>query len=60
MRRIILFLTFIALLVGCSSGNSPTSPQENGISNAIDNLPIIGASLFENGGFNALGMLGAY
>jgi hypothetical protein len=61
MRRIILFCIFFALLlVGCSSGDSPTSPQENGISNTIDNLPIIGASLFEDGSFNALGMLGAY
>ncbi len=61
MRRINMFLIFIALLlVGCSSGDSPTSPKENGNSNTIDNLPIIGASLFEDGSFNALGMLGAY
>ncbi len=59
---IILFsLLSIFMLAGCSSSsNSPLTPQENDTVGEIDNLPIIGASTFDDGSFNAIGMMGAY
>ena len=47
--------------MGCSGGsNTPVSPQGNGASDTLDSIPIIGASIFDDGSFDAVGMFGEY
>jgi hypothetical protein len=60
LAAICLFTIFL-VLIGCSGGsNTPVSPQGNAASGSIDSLPIIGASIYDDGSFDAVGMLGAY
>ncbi len=62
MRKDIFLLILLAFAIaGCSGGgNNPLTPLGDQTAGSIDNLPIIGVSIFEDGSFNALGMLGAY
>jgi len=62
MKRLyILFTVLFIITAGCSSGaNTPLTPQENSSADAMENIPVMGMSLHEDGSFNALGMLGAY
>ena len=62
MRKELFLLILLAFIIaGCSGGgNNPLTPQGEQTVGSIDSLPIIGASIFEDGSFNALGMLGAY
>ncbi|MCD6216629.1 hypothetical protein J7L05_02075, partial [bacterium] len=60
-KRFLLLFVLVLALAGCSSGsNNPLTSQGDQTAGSIDNLPIIGASIFEDGSFNAIGMLGAY
>jgi hypothetical protein len=61
MRPVIIFLICFAFaLAGCSGGsNTPVTPQPND-PGAMGSVPIIGGTLFPDGGFQATGMLGAY
>ncbi|MCD6216630.1 hypothetical protein J7L05_02080 [bacterium] len=60
-KRFLLLFVLALALVGCSSGsNSPLTPQGSSSPDTMDNIPIIGMSMHEDGSFNALGMLGAY
>ena len=62
MKRLYILLTALFIItVGCSSGsNTPLTPQENSSADAMENIPVMGMSLHEDGSFNALGMFGAY
>jgi hypothetical protein len=60
-KRFLLLFVLALALVGCSSGsNSPLTPQGSSSTDTMNNIPIIGMSMHEDGSFNALGMLGAY
>ncbi len=57
MRYIFILFLLSLLVAGCSSNTSnPITPAAQSDSS----IPLIGASLYEDGGFNALGMLGLY
>jgi hypothetical protein len=63
MRPVILIsLLIVALaMIGCSSSaNTPLTPQGNNSAGSLDGIPIIGASSYGGGVFQATGMLGAY
>ena len=62
MKHLNILLTVLFIItVGCSSGsNTPLTPQENSSADAMENIPVMGMSLHEDGSFNALGMFGAY
>ncbi len=63
MRPVIIISLLIVTLamIGCSSGaNTPLTPQGNNAADSLDNIPIIGASMLDDGSFDAIGMLGAY
>ena len=62
MRPTTLFpVVLLLLLIGCSSGSeTPLTPQYNKHDSISDSVPIIGASLYQNGYFNATGLLGMY
>ncbi|MCD6217230.1 hypothetical protein J7L05_05150 [bacterium] len=62
MRTVVVFLALLTFaLVGCSSGsNTPLTPQSNVPAGEMGSVPIIGGSMFSDGGFQATGMLGAY
>ncbi|MCD6216490.1 hypothetical protein J7L05_01375 [bacterium] len=62
MRHVTICLfTMFLVLMGCSGGsNTPVSPQGNGASDTLDSIPIIGASIFDDGSFDAVGMFGEY
>ncbi len=56
---LVLVLTIVALLIGCSggSGSNPVTPEK--ASGSMDNVPIIGVT-DANSSFNAIGLFGAY
>lgn len=60
-RLIPLFVVFV-LYVGCSGRAIPTLPSNDldKSNDSIDNIPVVGLSLSEDGTFDAVGMLGAY
>lgn len=62
MRLFKLVLVMLILVsIGCSSSSdTPLTPQYNKHDTISDNVPIIGASLYQNGYFNATGLLGMY
>lgn len=57
---LIAFVAMLALVLGCSGGNSnnPVTPS-SGSANSMDSLPIIGLT-YANGAFDAIGVLGQY
>jgi len=65
MRRIlmVLFLTALAI-AGCSGGGNPviTVSDERAMTpnGSINSLPIIDAATYEDGSFNAIGVMGVY
>jgi len=65
MRRIlmVLFLTVLAI-AGCSGGGNPvtTVSDERAMTpnGSVNSLPIIDVATYEDGSFNALGVMGAY
>ena len=62
MRNLVIILIVgILLLAGCSSGKNPIMPDgQSGIPGSIDNIPVMGLTMSDDGSFNALGMMGAY
>jgi hypothetical protein len=56
---LIAVIAMLALVLGCSGGNSNNPVTPDGSANSMDSLPIIGLTN-ANGAFDAIGVLGFY